>query len=168
VGRSRWEITLHLCNVTHWDFTSFFWPTIIAHKSNLCLHLANSNLSRMLCVLPTSSSLISPQNCQLFHHPITMTLKVALQRANVLYSILLTPNGSLVHMTVQSLYSTLKMETVRSSEKIIKIYQTTLRPLWSSGQSSWLQIRRPGFDFRYYQKKYSGSGTGSTQPREYN
>jgi hypothetical protein len=26
-------------------------------------------------------------------------------------------------------------------------------PLWSSGQSSWLQIRRPGFDFRYYQKK---------------
>jgi hypothetical protein len=25
--------------------------------------------------------------------------------------------------------------------------------LWSSGQSSWLQIRRPGFDFRHYQKK---------------
>jgi hypothetical protein len=25
--------------------------------------------------------------------------------------------------------------------------------LWSSGQSSWLQIRRPGFDSRYYQKK---------------
>jgi hypothetical protein len=28
------------------------------------------------------------------------------------------------------------------------------RPLlWSSGQSSWLQIRRPGFDSRNYQKK---------------
>jgi hypothetical protein len=26
-------------------------------------------------------------------------------------------------------------------------------PLWSSGQSSWLQIRRPGFDSRHYQKK---------------
>jgi hypothetical protein len=25
--------------------------------------------------------------------------------------------------------------------------------LWSSGQSSWIQIRRPGFDFRHYQKK---------------
>jgi hypothetical protein len=37
-------------------------------------------------------------------------------------------------------------------------------PLWSSGQSSWLQIRRPGFDSRHYQKKNSsGSGTGSTQ-----
>jgi hypothetical protein len=24
-------------------------------------------------------------------------------------------------------------------------------PLWSSGQSSWLQIRRPGFDSRRYQ-----------------
>jgi hypothetical protein len=26
-------------------------------------------------------------------------------------------------------------------------------PLWSSGQSSWLEIRRPGFDSRHYQKK---------------
>jgi hypothetical protein len=26
-------------------------------------------------------------------------------------------------------------------------------PLWPSGQSSWLQIRRPGFDSRHYQKK---------------
>jgi hypothetical protein len=25
-------------------------------------------------------------------------------------------------------------------------------PLWSSGQSSWLQIRGPGFDSRHYQK----------------
>jgi hypothetical protein len=48
-------------------------------------------------------------------------------------------------------------------------------PLWSSGQSSWLQIRRPGFDSRHYQiflkkkwKTSSRSGTGTTQPREYN
>jgi hypothetical protein len=34
---------------------------------------------------------------------------------------------------------------------------------------SQLQIRRPGFDSRHYQKrKSSGSGTGSTQRREYN
>jgi hypothetical protein len=26
-------------------------------------------------------------------------------------------------------------------------------PLWFSGQNSWLQIRRPKFDFRHYQKK---------------
>jgi hypothetical protein len=26
-------------------------------------------------------------------------------------------------------------------------------PLWFSGQSSWLQIRRPGFDSRHYQEK---------------
>jgi hypothetical protein len=25
-------------------------------------------------------------------------------------------------------------------------------PLWSSGQSFWLQIRRPGFDSRHYQQ----------------
>jgi hypothetical protein len=35
-------------------------------------------------------------------------------------------------------------------------------PLWSSGESSWLQIRSPGFDSRHYQKKSSGPGTGST------
>jgi hypothetical protein len=47
--------------------------------------------------------------------------------------------------------------------------------LWSSGQSSWVQIQRPGFDSRHYQifwggkkKNSSGSGTRSTQPRENN
>jgi hypothetical protein len=30
---------------------------------------------------------------------------------------------------------------------------TRVPPLWSSGQSSWLQIRRPGFDSRHYKKK---------------
>jgi hypothetical protein len=29
----------------------------------------------------------------------------------------------------------------------------TRPPLWSSSQSSWLKIRRPGFDSRHYQKK---------------
>jgi hypothetical protein len=33
-------------------------------------------------------------------------------------------------------------------------------PLWSSGQSSWLQIRRPGFDSRHYQKKVVGLKRG--------
>jgi hypothetical protein len=33
------------------------------------------------------------------------------------------------------------------------LYSKWLPPLWSSGQSSWLQIRRPGFDSRHYQKK---------------
>jgi hypothetical protein len=32
-------------------------------------------------------------------------------------------------------------------------YITLGPPLWSSGQSSWLHIRRPGFDSRLYQKK---------------
>jgi hypothetical protein len=33
-------------------------------------------------------------------------------------------------------------------------------PLWSSGQSFWLQIRRPGFDSRHYQKKVVGLERG--------
>jgi hypothetical protein len=40
--------------------------------------------------------------------------------------------------------------------------------MWSSGQSSWLQIQRPGFDSRHYQKKkVMGLELGSTHPREY-
>jgi hypothetical protein len=35
----------------------------------------------------------------------------------------------------------------------INMFISLLPPLWSSGQSSWLQILRPGFDFRHYQKK---------------
>jgi hypothetical protein len=33
-------------------------------------------------------------------------------------------------------------------------------PLCSSGQSSWLQIRRPEFDSRHYQKKVMGLERG--------
>jgi hypothetical protein len=35
----------------------------------------------------------------------------------------------------------------------IYIYTHIWPPLWSSGQSSWLQIWRPGFDSQHYQKK---------------
>jgi hypothetical protein len=42
-----------------------------------------------------------------------------------------------------------------------------LPPLWSSGQISWLQMHRAGFDSELYLRSIV-SGTGSTQPREYN
>jgi hypothetical protein len=43
-------------------------------------------------------------------------------------------------------------------------------PLWSNGQCSWLHIQRSGFDSLRYQIFFrsSGSGTGPTEPREYN
>jgi hypothetical protein len=43
-------------------------------------------------------------------------------------------------------------------------------PLWSSGQSSWLQIQKSRIRFPALPDflRYSGSGTGSTHPREYN
>jgi hypothetical protein len=39
------------------------------------------------------------------------------------------------------------------SLKITKCVQCLRPPLWSSGQSSWLQIRRPGFDSGFLKKK---------------
>jgi hypothetical protein len=42
-------------------------------------------------------------------------------------------------------------------------------PLWSSGQSFWLQMQRSSVGFPALPDflRSSGSGTGSTQPREY-
>jgi hypothetical protein len=51
--------------------------------------------------------------------------------------------------------------------KFIDSFNLKRPPLWSSGQGSWLHPD-PWFDSRHYQKKSSGSGTESTQPREYN
>ena len=46
----------------------------------------------------------------------------------------------------------------------------TVHPLWSSGQSFWLQIQRSRVRFPALPDflSSSGSGTGSTQPREVN
>jgi hypothetical protein len=42
-------------------------------------------------------------------------------------------------------------------------YVEERRPsLWSSGQSSWLQIQRPGFDSRHYQIFLEGGGGKET------
>jgi hypothetical protein len=52
---------------------------------------------------------------------------------------------------------------------ILKAMYITGPPLWSSGHSSWLQIRRSLIRFPgTTRKKISGSRTGSTEPREYN
>jgi hypothetical protein len=53
--------------------------------------------------------------------------------------------------------------------KIFKIYISFYRPpLWSSGQSSWIEMQGSRVRFPGTTKKSSGSGTGSTQPCEYN
>jgi hypothetical protein len=48
------------------------------------------------------------------------------------------------------------------------IQRFSIMYLWSSGQSSWLRTRGPGFLFPALPDfvRISGSGTGSTQPRE--
>jgi hypothetical protein len=53
---------------------------------------------------------------------------------------------------------------------IFGFHMTKISPLWSSGQSSWLQIQRSLVRFPLLPDflKSSGSGTGSTQPRDYN
>ena len=55
------------------------------------------------------------------------------------------------------------------STRTIK-YLYCLPPLWSSGQSFWLQIQRSRVRFPALPDflSSSGSGTGSTQPREVN
>jgi hypothetical protein len=54
--------------------------------------------------------------------------------------------------------------------EIICYVEESRPPLWSSGQSSWLQIQRSRVRFPELPDflKNGGSGTGSTQPSEYN
>ena len=49
-------------------------------------------------------------------------------------------------------------------------YEHVRPPLWSSGQSFWLEIQRSRVRFPALPDflSSSGSGTGSTQPREFN
>ena len=56
------------------------------------------------------------------------------------------------------------------SEWILKQFTNFGPPLWSSGQSFWLQIQRSRVRFPALRDflSSSGSGTGSTQPREVN
>jgi len=53
---------------------------------------------------------------------------------------------------------------------IVHVVQFEGPPLWSSGQSLWLQIQRSRVRFPALPDflSSSGSGTGSTQPREVN
>jgi hypothetical protein len=56
--------------------------------------------------------------------------------------------------TFNFFYTTIKCEGLKYRVCILRQYCLRLwPPLWSSGQSSWLQIRRPRFDSRHYQKK---------------
>jgi hypothetical protein len=48
---------------------------------------------------------------------------------------------------MQNIYQLIK------SSNYCKIIRQLGPPLWSSGQSSWLQIRRPEFGSRHYQEK---------------
>jgi hypothetical protein len=55
------------------------------------------------------------------------------------------------------------MQHASPSSSVLKFYLSNSDkspPLWSSSQSSWLQIRRPGFDSRHYQKKVVGLERG--------
>jgi hypothetical protein len=62
------------------------------------------------------------------------------------------------------------IKLISSSKLTIHFNRSRLRPpLWSDGQSSWLQIQRSRFRFSLLPDflRSSGSGTGSAQPREY-
>ena len=50
------------------------------------------------------------------------------------------------------------------------LYKSNKPPLWYSGQSFWLQVKRSRVRFPALPDvlRSSGSGTGSTQPREVN
>jgi hypothetical protein len=68
--------------------------------------------------------------------------------------------------TSTGVHGTISQNTLRFSSRLLCIRGP---PLWSSGQRSWLQIQRSRVWFpALADLRSSGSGTGSTPPREYN
>jgi hypothetical protein len=69
-----------------------------------------------------------------------------------------------VHLHCPASFPTALVDT------IFLVYWGLGPSLWSSGQSSWLQTQRTRVPFPALADflRGSGSGTGSTQPREYN
>jgi hypothetical protein len=61
------------------------------------------------------------------------------------------------------------VNTVMNLRDFREIMGKSLSPLWSCGQSSWLQNQRSGFDARHYQIFWEVVGQErGPQPREYN
>jgi hypothetical protein len=65
------------------------------------------------------------------------------------------PETMISRLTTSNFYAPDTLNILMDHNEVLKFKLPGLKgpPLWSSGQSSWLQIRRPGFDSRHYQKK---------------
>jgi hypothetical protein len=86
----------------------------------------------------------------------------------------LNPLGRRNASTLQSLCSKSVVNTEANTQSLgilnLHLFVYVGPPLWSSGQSSWLEIQRSRVRFPALPDflRNSGSGTGSTQPREDN
>jgi hypothetical protein len=63
-------------------------------------------------------------------------------------------------MQNNALNNNIGCEAIKEQRYVSKSYLAYQPPLWSSGQSSWLQIRRPWFDSWHCQKKIVGLERG--------
>ena len=61
-----------------------------------------------------------------------------------------------------------ELEQIYNEPNVVIVIKSSRPPLWSSGQSFWLQIQRSRVRSPALPDFFSssGSGTGSTQPRE--
>jgi hypothetical protein len=144
-----------------------FSPTVY-HSTTLdthfipCMKLSRNNLYSVFITF-CLQDICYKQTAILF--PLTRYLITVIRRNRIHFSVLLVTNLWTVPKHHKHDLTLLK---IINSISLFKSTCIQRPPPWSSGQNYWLQTRRPGFDSRHYQKKSSGSGTRSTQPREYN
>jgi hypothetical protein len=121
-------------------------------ECSFCVHVVSTQRSYFM--YGECDAQKGPNECNGFlHHFINNKLDEYVTELNILLNNSSFKNKN--HSLVQYFYTHLNNEC--------------WPPLWSSGQSFWLQIQRSGVRFPTlpYFLRGSGSGTGSTQPREY-
>jgi hypothetical protein len=137
--------------ITFWR-SGFNFPAVMNLSISICFRKCNSSIARFTFVF--SLRVIKTLREQIWLVYVTRILlrKWNFTRTKSVTESLQRENWC-IHWSYAHVASDWPIARFLCSYEIRDVRVCVWPPLWSSGQSSWLQIWRPGFDSRHYEKK---------------